>query len=259
MLIAITRKVSDSITECELTHVDRQPIDLLLARAQHRTYEQCLTELGCNVRSLTAEPNLPDSVFVEDTAVVLDELAIILRPGADSRKAETVSIAKELGLFRRIYYMKEPGTVDGGDVLRIGRILYVGMSERSSSEGAAQMRSILKPYGYEVFEAAVKGCLHLKSAVTQIAEDTLLINRNWVDPKMFGAMKIIDIDPSEPYAANALWVNGTVIYPSSFPRTQKRLQDAGIRLSIVDASELAKAEGALTCCSLIFTEQQESL
>jgi dimethylargininase len=259
MLIAITRKVSDSIADCELTHMDRQPIDLSLARVQHRTYERCLTELGCKVLSLPSEPTMPDSVFVEDTAVVLDELAIILRPGADSRKAETVSIAKELSPFRKIYYMKEPGTADGGDVLRIGRILYVGMSERSSSEGAEQMRSVLKPYGYEVVEAAVKGCLHLKSAVTQIAEDTLLINRNWVDPEIFGAIKIIDIDPSEPYAANALWVNGTVIYPSSFPRTQERLHETGAQLRLVDASELAKAEGALTCCSLIFTEQEKPL
>ncbi len=254
MLIAITRKVSDSISQCELTHVDRQPIDLSLARAQHRAYEQCLTELGCKVRSLPAEPDLADSVFVEDTAVVLDELAVILRPGADSRKAETDSIARTLSPFRKINYMLEPGTLDGGDVLRIGKILYIGLSDRSNKQGAEQMRTILKPYGYEVIETDVKECLHLKSAVTQIAEETLLINRNWVDPEIFGAIKCVDIDPSEPYAANALWVNGTAIYPSSFPRTQKKLQEAGIKLKIVDASELAKAEGALTCCSLIFNE-----
>lgn len=254
MLIAVTREVSPSIAQCELTHIKRQYIDLSLARTQHRAYENCLADLGCKVLSLPAEPDLPDSVFVEDTAVVLDELAIILLPGADSRKVETDSIAKVLSAYRKIYYITDPGTVDGGDVLHVGKTLYVGISERSNKAGADQMRNILKPYGYEVIEVDVKGCLHLKSAVTQIAEDTLLINRRWVNPVFFGAMKFVDVDSAEPYAANALWLNDTVMYASSFPRTQKKLEDLEMKLRIVDASELAKAEGALTCCSLLFKE-----
>ncbi|KAB2878499.1 dimethylargininase [bacterium] len=252
MLIAITRNVSDRIAYCELTHLKRRPIDVSLARTQHRSYEQCLTELGCEVQTLPPEPDLPDSVFVEDTAVVLDELAIILRSGVESRRAETDSIARALSSYRQLFHITDPGTVDGGDVLRVDKTVYVGMSGRSNKAGAEQMRQFLKPYGYDVRNAPVKGCLHLKSAVTQIAEQTLLINRNWVDSENFSANKFIDIDPSEPYAANALWVNGTVIYPSLFPRTQRKLEEAGIKQRIVDVSELAKAEGALTCCSLIF-------
>lgn len=191
-------------------------------------------------------------MFVEDAAVVLDELAVILRPGADSRKAETETIADALRPFRKLFHIVDPGTLDGGDVLRIHKNLYVGLSGRSNKEGAKQLRNILKPFGYDVVEVEVKGCLHLKSAVTQVAEDTLLINKKWVAPAIFDGMKLIEIDPSEPYAANALWVNSVVIYPISFPKTRKRLEGAGIELRIVDASELAKAEGALTCCSLIF-------
>lgn len=251
-LIAVTRKVSRSIAHCELTHLDRQAIDITRARIQHAAYEKCLEEIGCNVMSLPEEPEMPDSVFVEDTAVVLDELAVILRPGADSRKPETAKIADALRPFRKLFHLVDPGTLDGGDVLRIHKTLYVGLSLRSNKEGAKQLRNILKPYGYDVVEVEVKGCLHLKSAVTQVADDTLLINEKWVDPAIFSSVKLIEIDPSEPYAANALWVNGLVIYPASFPKTRKRLEEAGIELKIVDASELAKAEGALTCCSLIF-------
>ena len=253
-LIAVTRKVSRSIAHCELTHLDRQAIDIMQARIQHAAYEKCLEETGCNVMSLPEEPGLPDSVFVEDTAVVLDELAVILRPGADSRKAETAKVANALRPFRKLFHIVDPGTLDGGDVLRIHKTLYVGLSLRSNKEGAKQLRNILKPYGYDVVEVEVKGCLHLKSAVTQVADDTLLINKKWVDPAIFAGMKLIEIDPSEPYAANALWVNGLVIYPASFPKTRKKLEEAGIELKIVDASELAKAEGALTCCSLIFNK-----
>ena len=254
MNIAVTRRVSDAMEKCELTHFERQAIDLSKARMQHLAYEHCLAELGCDVRSLPAEHDLPDSVFVEDTALVLDEAAIILRPGAESRMAETVSIAAVLSVFRTLFYITEPGTVDGGDVLRIGKSIYVGMSQRSNKAGAEQIRRLIKPFGYQVVDVDVKGCLHLKSAVTQVAEDTLLINKEWVDPLIFGSMKRIEIDPSEAYAANALWVNGKVIYPASFPRTQKKLEEEGIELRIVDASELAKAEGALTCCSLIFRQ-----
>lgn len=252
MLIALTRPVSESIAHCELTHLHRQPIDIRKARDQHAAYEKCLEEIGCTLLRLPESAGLPDSVFVEDTAVVLDELAIIMRPGVASRRDETKSVAESLKRFRNLYYIAAPGTVDGGDVLRIGMKLYVGISGRSNKEGAEQMRTILKPYGYEIIEVAVNGCLHLKSAVTQVADSTVLINKDWVDYEIFNSNPCIEVDPSEPYAANALWLNGTVMYPASFPQTRKKLEEAGIQLRIVDASELAKAEGALTCCSIIF-------
>jgi len=253
MRIAITRQISPRFNECELTHLDRQPIDLDLARAQHRQYEAALRELGCEVISLPPESDLPDSVFVEDVALVFDEVAVITRPGAESRQPEIESIARALKPYRTLFTTEAPGTLDGGDVLRVNKNVYVGLSSRSNRSGVEQLQRILAPYGYTVKGVEVTGCLHLKSAVTQVSEDTLLINPAWIDRRIFGQMRFIEVDEAEPSAANAMWIDNVVIYPSSFPKTQQRLAEAGIRLKIVDASEVVKAEGAVTCCSLIFT------
>lgn len=252
MRIAITREVSPAIGRCELTHLERQPIDVELARAQHRAYQACLAGLGCRVETLPAAPELPDSVFVEDVAVVLDELAILTRPGAESRRPEVAAIAEALRPYRPLHAIEAPGTVDGGDVLRVGRRLYVGLSSRSNAAAIEQMREVLAPHGYTVQGVPVAGCLHLKSAVTQVAEGTLLINRAWVDPAAFAGLELIDVDPAEPYAANALRVGEELIYPAAFPATRRRLEARGLTVHTVDVSELAKAEGAVTCCSLVF-------
>lgn len=252
MLIAVTREVSPSIGSCELTHLAREAIDVGVARAQHRQYEDCLAALGCEMHRLRAEPELPDSVFVEDTAVVFDELAMITRPGAESRRPETQSVAMALTPYRRLLYIESPGTIDGGDVLRIGKTLFVGLSHRSNQAGIEQMLALLEPFGYRVQEVRLNGCLHLKSAVTQVATDALLINPTWVEASVFAHMSTIDADPSEPYGGNALLVGETVVYPSAYPRTRGRLEDAGIPVRVVDVSELAKAEGGVTCCSLVF-------
>jgi dimethylargininase len=252
MRIAITRQISPRFNECELTHLDRQPIDLDLARAQHHEYEAALRELGCEVISLPPEPDLPDSVFVEDVALVFDEVAIITRPGADSRKPEAESIAQALSPYRTLFAIEVPGTIDGGDVLRVGRTIYSGLSGRTNRSGVEQLQKFLAPYGYTVKGVDVTGCLHLKSAVTQVSDDVLLINPAWMDRSTFKKMRFIEVDESEPSAANAVWLDDAVLYPSSFPRTQRRLEDAGLRLKIVAATEVAKAEGAVTCCSLIF-------
>jgi dimethylargininase len=254
MLIAITRAVSRSIVHCELTHMERTPIDVQRARTQHAEYESALKHLGMAVLSLPEEPSLADSVFVEDTALVLDECAIILRPGADSRKPETESIAKALTPYRKLFQIQAPARVDGGDILRIGKQIYIGLSSRSDTNAVEQIQDFLQPYGYAVHAVMVTGCLHLKSAVTQVAENTLLINPAWADKKYFGGMKFIEIDPSESYAANALLIGDMILYPKAFPKTRKKLADAGIKIVDVDADELAKAEGALTCCSLIFQD-----
>ncbi|HSV86504.1 MAG TPA: N(G),N(G)-dimethylarginine dimethylaminohydrolase [Levilinea sp.] len=254
MKYAITRKISPTIGRCELTHIERQPIDLDLANWQHHQYEAALAELGCRVIGLPAEPDLPDSVFVEDIAVVLDELAIITRPGAQSRRAEALSIAAALKPYRRLVYIQEPGTIDGGDVLRVYRTIYIGLTERSNPDAIEQFRAILAPLGYAVQGVPVRGCLHLKSAVTQIAPDALLINPDWVDMNHFDGMRFIRVDESEPYAANGLFTGGGLIYPAEYPMTRGRLEAEGIPLRLVPVSELAKAEGAVTCCSLIFEE-----
>ncbi len=251
MRLAITRAVSRSIVNCELTHLDRTPIDVERARRQHQQYESALRGLGLAVLSLPEEPDLPDSVFVEDTALVLDECAVILRPGAESRRPETESIAHVLGLYRKLFYIAPPARVDGGDILRVGRDIYLGITTRSDANAAEQLQSLLEPLGYQLHVVPVTGCLHLKSAVTQVAEDTLLVNPAWVDKSRFAGVKFIETDASEPYAGNAVLLGGSVVYPASFPKTQKRLQSAGIDLVTVEADELAKAEGAVTCCSLI--------
>ncbi len=251
MLIAITREVSRSIVHCELTHLVRTPIDVPRARAQHAEYESALKQLGVAVLSLPEEPALADSVFVEDTALVLDECAIVLRPGADSRKPETESIARALRPYRTLRYIEAPARIDGGDILRVGKQIYIGLSSRSDTNAAEQVQALLEPYGYEVQAVTVTGCLHLKSAVTQVAGDVLLINPAWVDKTHFGGMKFIEVDPSEPYAANAVLLEETILYPKAFARTRKKLADAGIKIVDVNADELAKAEGALTCCSLL--------
>src|SRR5512139_3298635 len=142
-MIAITRQISPRFQDCELTHLDRQPIDLDLARTQHQQYEAALRELGCEVISLPPEPDLPDSVFVEDVALALDEVAVITRPGADSRKPERESIAQALSPYRTLFTIEAPGTLDGGDVLSVGKTVYVGLSSRSNRSGLGQLQQIL--------------------------------------------------------------------------------------------------------------------
>ena len=252
MRIAITRDVSPSIAYCELTHLTRQPIDMERARAQHRQYEATLEALGCEVRSLPAAPNLPDSVFVEDVAVVFDELALLTHPGAPSRRPEVPPVAELLGHYRELVLIAAPGILDGGDVLRIGKRVWVGLSGRSNRAALEQMRVILAPLGYSVGGVPVTGCLHLKSAVTQVAEDAVLVNPAWVDGTHFAGMDVIAVDAAEAYGANALLIGSDVVYPTAYPRTRERLERCGIPVHAVDVSELIKAEGAVTCCSLIF-------
>jgi dimethylargininase len=253
MLVALTRPVSPAIAKCELTHVQRQPIDVALARQQHHEYEQTLGRLGCRVESLREEPDLPDSVFVEDTAVVFDEVAIIARPGAVSRRPETRSVSLALLQYREAAFVEAPGTLDGGDVLCAGKRVFIGISQRTNRAAIEQVRKELRRYGYAVHAVEVKGCLHLKSAVTLVSPDTILINGNWVERGIFKPLRAIQTDPSEAYAANALWFGTKVVYSPAFPGSAERLRAGGLEMELVDLSELAKAEGALTCCSLIFT------
>ena len=252
MRIAITRGVSPNLADCELTHLDRQPIDHARARRQHAEYEACLSHLGCRIVGLPADADLPDSVFIEDAAIVLDEVAIITRPGAASRRPEVVAVEALLERYRPIARIEPPGTIEGGDVLRGGRQLFVGQSSRTNRAGLAQLRSIADPFGYSVSGIAVRGCLHLKSAVTLVGEQLLLMNPAWVDPHDFPGFDVVTVSPDEPYAANGLLVGDTLIYPTAFPWTRARLEARGIRVIATDVSELAKAEGAVTCCSLVF-------
>jgi dimethylargininase len=252
MLIAVTRPVSASLARCELTHLERQPIDVARAEAQHAEYERRLGELGATVLRAPAAHDLPDAVFIEDTAVVLDELAILTRPGAPTRRDEIAPVAEILARFRPLQSLEPPATLDGGDVLRLGRTLHVGRSERTNAAGIEALERMTAPFGYRVEPVAFSGCLHLKSAVTELAESLLLVHPGWVSAAAFPRHETIAIDEREPYAANALRVGDRVLYPSQYPRTRERLAGRGLSVSCVDSTELAKAEGALTCCSLLF-------
>jgi len=250
---ALTRDISPAIEHCELTHLERTPIDLARARAEHEVYEETLRQLGCDVTRLPAAPDMPDSVFIEDTAVVLDELAVITRPGAESRRVETAAVATALREYRPVAAVLAPGTLDGGDVLRMGRRVLVGVGYRSNEAGVKQLRAMAGSQGYSVEGVAFQGCLHLKSAASVVADDLVLINPAWVDAGLFGTMRVLEVDPAEPYGANALRVGDAVIYPVEHERTLRRLEAAGLTIHPVPAGELAKAEGAVTCCSLIIS------
>ncbi len=251
MAIAITRQVSPRFQECELTHLERVSIDLELARAQHDKYIEVLRSLCGEVGILPAEPDLPDSVFVEDTAIILPELAVITHPGAVSRRAEVASIVEILRLIRTQSFIEPPATLDGGDVLVMGKKIYVGLSTRTNPLAVDQLKSFLEPHGYAINPAKFNHCLHLKTAVTRLDDKTLLINPNWVDSGLFDEYELIPVDPKEPHAANCLPLGGSVIFPSASPRTLDKLDDHGYKIISVDMSEFAKAEGGVTCCSLI--------
>lgn len=251
MPLALTRAVPPSISSCELTHLTREPIDFDLAADQHRRYEEALEVLGCTVQRLPTLNELPDSVFVEDTAVVLPDLAIAARPGADSRRAEVDTVASALRRLRPLAYIEPPGTLDGGDVLRLGARLYAGASERTNADGIRQLTELVSPLGYIVSTVAVSGCLHLKTAVTEVADGTLLINPDWIDCRAFQDLQRVEVHPSEPYAGNALRVGDVILHPTTYPRTRERLEQSGITVHAVPADELAKAEAGVTCCSIL--------
>lgn len=251
MLTALTRPVTAAIARCELTHLERIAIDVDVARAQHTGYERALEEAGCVVQRIEASQEWPDAVFIEDTAVVLDEVAIVARPGAASRRAEIDGVERALAERRTLKRIEAPGTLDGGDVLRVGRRIFVGCSSRTNAAGIAQLQSLTRGFGYEVRPIAVSGCLHLKSAVTATADDTLLVNRQWIPDADLDDFELIDVDPGESFAANVLRVDDRLIHAAAFPRTRERLEQRGYAVIPVELSELAKAEGAVTCCSLL--------
>jgi dimethylargininase len=181
---------------------------------------------------------------------------VITRMGATSRRGEAESLAEALAAYRPLRRMAAPGTLEGGDVVRIGRALFVGRSARSNDEGIAQLARETAPFGYTVRAVEICGCLHLKSACTYLGRDTVLANRDWVDPAPFAVCHVIDVPPDEAAAADALAIGGTVILPASFPQTARQVERAGWRVLPVDVSELQKAEAGVTCMSLIFNDER---
>jgi dimethylargininase len=252
VIVALTRPVSPSINRCELVHLERVAIDLARAEMQHEAYERLLGDLGATVVPVEAAPELPDATFVEDTAVVLDELAVIARPGASSRRPELVPVSLVLSRYRPCVPIGAPGTLDGGDVVRVGRRLFVGLSRRTNAAGAEQFERIVEPLGYDVTRIRVEGCLHLKSACTAIGDDAVLVNPRWLDVEGLARLDRVEVPAAEPDAANVLRLGSTVIMADGFPATRRLLERRGLAVRVVDIGEFRKAEGGVTCKSIVF-------
>ncbi len=254
MIVALTREPARAMDACELTYMEREPIDAGVAARQHLGYREALRACGARVVTLPPAEGLPDAVFVEDTAVVLDEVAVLTRPGAESRRGEVGLIKPEVARLRPVVRVERPATLEGGDVLRLGRTLYVGLSARTNAEGAESLRRIAAPYGYEVVTVGPRGCLHLKTGCSALDDETVLVNPEWVDPVIFGGRGVVAVDAAEPWAANVLSVGGVVCVNAAFPRTAAALSARGYDVRAVEFSEFAKAEGGLTCMSLLFRQ-----
>jgi dimethylargininase len=250
-MLALVRDVSPQLAQCELSFLARAPIDLPRALAQHAAYTAALQELGCQLQWLPALLAHADGVFVEDTAVVTPEIAVITRPGIASRRGENASVAAALAARRPLAEIREPATLEGGDVLRIGRVFYVGRSARSNPQGWEQLAAAVGPHGYRVRALALQGCLHLKSAVTFIPPDTVLVNPAWIDATALDVPRVLHVDDREPYGANTLSIAGTTLVSSAYPRTAARLEAQAIRTRVLEVDELHKAEAALTCMSIV--------
>jgi dimethylargininase len=249
MLIAITRAVSAAMNRCELTFLERQEIDIERAAEQHCRYRDCLAELGARVITLPAEPDLPDSVFVEDPAVVVDEVAVMARMGAESRRREVESLGAALERFRPLRWMEAPATLEGGDAIRAGRTLFVGASLRTNAQGIAQLAAAVGPFGYEVRPVEIRDCLHLKSGCCYMGRGTMLANRAWVDAGAFREYRILDV--AEEWAADVLPIGDVVLMPAGFPKTRALLEREGFAVRTVEVSELQKAEAGVTCMSVL--------
>jgi len=252
MPTALTRAVSRSLASCELTWLARREIDIDLAIEQHTQYERALATMGVRVIPLPELTEMPDAVFVEDPLVVVDEVAIVPRMGSPRRRAESESLAEAIAEFRPVRRLLDPATLEGGDVMRIGRDVFVGLSSRTNAAGVQQLTRELEPLGYRVRPVEVRGCLHLKSACCSMGDGRILANRAWLDTAPLRDYWLLDVAADEPGAANILRIEDTVLMPASFPHTQQIVRAEGLNVLTIDISELMKAEAAITCSSVIF-------
>ncbi|HEV7668517.1 MAG TPA: arginine deiminase-related protein [Thermoanaerobaculia bacterium] len=249
---ALVRPVSRSLSSCELSFRDREPIDLEKAAAQHRAYAAALEAAGLAVEWLPELPDSPDAVFVEDPIVVLDEIAIVGRPGAASREGEVESVAEAIGRYRPLVQLPLEARLEGGDVMRVGKTLYVGRSARTNAAAHEALAEMLRPFGYTVVPVGLIDCLHLKTGVTYAGNDCFLANPAWVEISALSGAEVVPLPPEEPWAANTLTIGDRVLLPAGFPHTLDLLTARGFDVQTIDVSELQKAEGSLTCLSVPF-------
>lgn len=254
MLIALTHTVSPDIANGEVTFIDRQPVDYDLALQQHAAYCDALKECGAEVKTLSVNLDSPDACFIEDTAIVVDEAIIITSMGSPARRHESKNVAPELARYRETVHIQLPATVDGGDVLQIGRRFYVGVSRRTNLQGFHELAQILQQWNYEVIPVELKGCLHLKTACTAIDQETVLLNPHWITPEIFSDYKVLSVPVEEGWAANTIQVGNKVFLQQGFPRTLELVEKYHDSIATLDISEFRKVEAGLSCLSIIFSE-----
>jgi dimethylargininase len=251
-MIAITHLPSPNMEQGERTYVDRTPIDYRRAVRQHEDYCRALCAWGVTVRTLEVNRSLPDCVFVEDTAIVLDEVAVLASMGAETRGAEPAGIERELRKFRDIVRVEPPATIEGGDVLRVGRKLLVGVSSRTNRAGVAALESVVGRCGYEVVPVPVPHCLHLKSACTALPDGSLLVNPAWLDVCALRGFELVPVPESEPWGANVALIGDNVFAVAAHARTVGMIRERGFVVRAIDLSEFTKAEGGVTCLGILF-------
>ncbi len=250
-MLALTHRPSPRMADCLLTFVERSAIDYDRAAGQHSSYCDVLRGCGADVRTLDVNRDLPDCAFIEDAAVVLDDVAIITRPGAAARRDETAAIERELRQYREVERIAAPATLDGGDVLPLGRVLLVGLSSRTSAAGAAALDAVVRRFGYTVRTVPVHGCLHLKTACTALPDRRLLVNRGWLDVEALGDCELLDVPAAEPFGANVACLGGRVVAAAEHAQSADLIRELGYDLRTVELDEFAKAEGGVTCLSLL--------
>ncbi len=249
---AIVRDIPDSFPQCVTNFAGTDPIDVSLARKQHKEYCDTLESLGLTLIRIEADNTLPDCCFVEDTALVLKELAIITNPGVASRVAETKAMKQVLSPLKKIHYILSQGTLEGGDVMRIEKHVFIGLSARTNEAGISQVTEILSPYGYTVISVKITGTLHLKSVVTYLGNNTIILAQGHFENKVFSAYDNIIVPKDEAYCANCLSINGSVLIPKGYPKTKALIVQKGFSVIELEMSEFEKADGALTCKSILF-------
>ncbi len=253
-MIAITHVPSPKMEQCERTCVARTPIDYWRAARQHEEYCRMLRACGADVVTLDINRDLPDCAFVEDTAIVLDEVAVLASMGAESRRAEPAGIELELGKYREIHRVETPATIEGGDVLCVGRKLLVGVSSRTNRAGANALEAVVRRYGYQIVLVPVRHCLHLKTACTALPDQSLLVNPAWFDVRALREFELVSVPEAEPLAANVALVGNGVVVAADHAETGGVIRERGFEVHTIDLSEFAKAEGGVTCLSILFRE-----
>jgi dimethylargininase len=255
---AITRGVSSRIAACQLTYRSREEVNYEKATSQLESYVELLRRWDVDLMPVAASDSYPDCCFVQDTAVVLDEVCVIASMGASTRLGEVSEVEKLLAPFRKVRRIFAPATLDGGDVVQFGKRLFVGLSTRTNARGIAALASIVEAFGYTVVPVSVNGGLHLTTGCGIVNDETVLLNPRWLDASAFKGLRQLHVSEEEPWAANTIRVEDAVCLESEAPSTMDLVGPYAGSIDTLDISEFRKAEGSLSCLSLIFREVSQN-